>query len=138
MQFLDLKCSILNSTWYRHYSNRKGKTFDLFFEKLQEVINLYNLKNPDDKHDFSIKRVVKFLSDQGIAEQSFYQNQNLHHCWCTCHLTGSSGAFSALAQIESEIFMILDSTTWERKREEFYNRLKEEAINPNCPQKQKK
>ena len=94
------------------------------------------MKNPDDKHDFSIKRDVKFLSDQGIAEQSFYQNQNLHYCWCTRHLTGSSGAFSALAQIESEIFMILDSTTWERRREEFYNRLKEEAINPNCPQKQ--
>jgi len=106
----------------------KGKTFDLFFQHLEDVIKKYNDKNTDNQLDFDFKRDVLFLSDQGSAEESFYQQNNLQHCWYTRHLAGSTGAFTPLTQIETEIFMIKSIEEWEQERSHFFSALQQILI----------
>ena len=82
--------------------------FELFFNHLSDVINKYNILNPEKQLNFNLSNVL-FLSNEGKSEKSFYQSNNYQHCYCLSKIIGSIDTFSELALIVKEIFNLLSS-----------------------------
>lgn len=88
-------------------------------------MEIHNKSYPNDVVSFNIKNDIKFISDEGPAEKSFYKKHGLSNCFCARHIIGDNGAFTPLSQIATEVFLIRTIDEWKERRNEIYTRLKD-------------